>query len=394
MITHACVRYEDDHCQAIVPVSYVKDFKPKGLNDFDDRAKYSVRWTCGDGDSDDEDDQESYYKARILLLGVSKEDVAAKMARKRIRIKKVLHSESSEDEVPEKKQDAERQEKKQMKERQETSGKASLLRLLEKKRKKMDSANLEQNVEREAARQGQEELERHTKDKRHIKSLEKQLAQKEEELVQVRGLNMRLQDQLLKEMEDNGRPHQASHLMSTASSPRQTLVGLDESAVPKRRCLGELQPSKDAPLSVCRDDDSLMTAKEDMVDLGRGIFLASQAWEDVQGCAKTSIFVKELALALYGSQELMARSAKGRHSPRFPNQPKKRPISPNKLAVIQDCYKRRLREMGMPENLASEESKKKVTDLINEKIGDLRRRAKRAEEAAAAEAAMRDEDTG
>lgn len=69
MITHACVRYEDDHCQAIVPVSYVKDFKPKGLSDFDDRAKYSVRWTCGDGDSDDEDDQESYYKARILLLG-------------------------------------------------------------------------------------------------------------------------------------------------------------------------------------------------------------------------------------------------------------------------------------------------------------------------------------
>ncbi|XP_042149451.1 uncharacterized protein LOC121837724 [Ixodes scapularis] len=123
------------------------------------------------------------------------------------------------------------------------------------------------------------------------------------------------------------------------------------------------------------------------VDLGRGVFIKSSAWREVSKAVKSSLFLKELAAALYGQKELMERSAKGKHSPRFPNEPRKKPISPVKLMVMQDCYKKRLQDMGMPENLAAEASGKDVTGLINEKIGDLRKQAKRAEAAAAAAAA-------
>lgn len=59
MTTHAYVRYIEDNEQAVVAIKNIKDFRPRGPEDFNDKAKYNVKWG-----SDDE-----YYKARILLLG-------------------------------------------------------------------------------------------------------------------------------------------------------------------------------------------------------------------------------------------------------------------------------------------------------------------------------------
>lgn len=59
MITHAYVRYIEDNEQAVVAIKNIKDFQPRGPEDFNDKAKYNIKWG-----SDDE-----YYKARILLLG-------------------------------------------------------------------------------------------------------------------------------------------------------------------------------------------------------------------------------------------------------------------------------------------------------------------------------------
>lgn len=59
MTTHAYVRYIEDNEQAVVAIQNIKDFRPRGPEDFNDKAKYNVKWG-----SDDE-----YYKARILLLG-------------------------------------------------------------------------------------------------------------------------------------------------------------------------------------------------------------------------------------------------------------------------------------------------------------------------------------
>ncbi|KAM7289937.1 hypothetical protein ISCGN_030065 [Ixodes scapularis] len=168
MITHACVRYKDDLSQAIVPVNHIKDFKPTGPSDFVYSANYYVRWTNGD----EESGEEEYYKARILLLGVSEEDVGVKMSKNRIRIKKIWASESSEDEVPERKQQSAKQEKKRMKERQDTAGRSGLLKLLEAKKKKMTSANTNLHVNEQPSRLDQAELEeRHARDRRSIRDL-------------------------------------------------------------------------------------------------------------------------------------------------------------------------------------------------------------------------------
>ncbi|KAL1444692.1 hypothetical protein MTO96_029660 [Rhipicephalus appendiculatus] len=58
MITHACVRYEDDRRCAVVKIGDVKGFKA------DDDFKttfYSVKWTDTDGET-------CYYHSRILLV--------------------------------------------------------------------------------------------------------------------------------------------------------------------------------------------------------------------------------------------------------------------------------------------------------------------------------------
>ncbi|KAG0436601.1 hypothetical protein HPB47_017864 [Ixodes persulcatus] len=331
MITHACVRYQDDLSVAIVLVEDIKDFKPSHSRDFVDGAKYSIKW-LGQGSSSDDDD---YYKARILLLGVSEADVKQKMDKRRMRIKKVFSSESSDNEAPEERSDGRKQEKKRMKEKQETSGRTNLAKLLEEKKKSMSRAHSLAHMKPSPQRESEE---RHSKDQEQIKKLQSQLEEKDKELAQLRSLNMKLQERFLKQDEDKETSQPSGHLgqCTIRSGPDH-----------KRKC-------PDAPQRIFEAaGDSLKERQpapnEDKVDLGQGIHLSRLVWEDVDRSGKDTIFVKELAVALYGPRELMERSAK-------------------------DCYRERLQKGGMPGYLAGKAAKKDVTTLINEKIADLRRK--------------------
>ncbi|XP_040071579.1 spindle pole body component 110 [Ixodes scapularis] len=367
MITHACVRYQDDLSVAIVLVENIKDFKPSHSRDFVDGAKYSVKW-LGQGSFSDDDE---YYKARILLLGVSEADVKQKMDRRRMRIKKVLSSESSDNDAPEERNDGRKQEKKRMKEKQETSGRTNLAKLLEEKKKSMSKAHSLANMKPSPQRESEE---RHSKDQEQIKKLQSQLEEKDKELAQLRSLNMKLQERLLKQDEDKETSQPASHLgQCTIKS------GPDH----KKKCVESPQRFSEAAGDNLRERQP--APNENKVDLGQGIHLNRLVWEEVDRSGKDTIFVKELAVALYGPRELMERSAKGKHSPRYPGLPKKPAISPVKLAVIEDCYRERLQKGGMPGYLAGKAARKDVTTLINEKIADLRRKeAKRTEAAVTA----------
>lgn len=64
-VTHAFVRYLNDNVTKIVPVSDIKKFNPKTLQDLKKNKAYSVWWSYEDSDSDDG----NYYKAIIILLG-------------------------------------------------------------------------------------------------------------------------------------------------------------------------------------------------------------------------------------------------------------------------------------------------------------------------------------
>ncbi|CAN7978030.1 unnamed protein product [Ixodes persulcatus] len=171
MITHAYVRYVDDNTH--------KDFHPSGPSDFSDGTKYYVRWHGDGGDSE-------FYRARILLLGVSEEDVTVKLKNGRLRVRKVIESSdySEEDSLTTEKENVKEQ-KKHMKERQATSTKADLMRILELKKEQATAKKPE-------AKGDLEELQaKYDRAQRHIARLERELSQ-------VRQLNINLQEIVIK----------------------------------------------------------------------------------------------------------------------------------------------------------------------------------------------------
>ncbi|XP_048010657.1 BEN domain-containing protein 5-like isoform X4 [Megalobrama amblycephala] len=65
----AYVRYIDDNIRQIVPLDYIKDFCPQDVNDFEIKKKYHILWKKSP------EDQGQYYKAQILKLAESEEEL-------------------------------------------------------------------------------------------------------------------------------------------------------------------------------------------------------------------------------------------------------------------------------------------------------------------------------
>ncbi|KAH7984502.1 hypothetical protein HPB52_022140 [Rhipicephalus sanguineus] len=92
MITHAKVRYEDNRKLAVVDIRDIENFHPENAKDFKSKFFYSVKWTDPDGTSD-------FYRARILALGESEEDLEAEgRGRQRLRFERMAYSPDGEDE--------------------------------------------------------------------------------------------------------------------------------------------------------------------------------------------------------------------------------------------------------------------------------------------------------
>ncbi|CAM4672418.1 unnamed protein product [Leuciscus chuanchicus] len=65
----AYVRYIDDNIRQIVPLDNIKGFCPKDVKDFETKKKYSILWKKSP------EDQGQYYKAQILKLAESEEEL-------------------------------------------------------------------------------------------------------------------------------------------------------------------------------------------------------------------------------------------------------------------------------------------------------------------------------
>ncbi|KAH7963481.1 hypothetical protein HPB52_021248 [Rhipicephalus sanguineus] len=76
---------------------------------------------------------------------------------------------------------------------------------------------------------------------------------------------------------------------------------------------------------------------------------------------------------LYNTQVLMLA---GKRCPRFPDRPAKAPLTPWKVEVMRDCYRRRLQRQGIPETLMPA-ALKQLNHFVVEKLADLERLAKR-----------------
>ncbi|KAK5640347.1 hypothetical protein RI129_011158 [Pyrocoelia pectoralis] len=108
------------------------------------------------------------------------------------------------------------------------------------------------------------------------------------------------------------------------------------------------------------------------VHLGRGIWLPAHIFNCIYRKKKDTIFLKELATAVFGDDILMNSSICGMPSNRKKGEAVKPALDPTKLLAIQDILNQRLKERGV----SPEEQTKIVTrmdHIINEKIQDLRR---------------------
>ncbi|KAH6927237.1 hypothetical protein HPB50_001113 [Hyalomma asiaticum] len=84
----------------VVDSHSILDFHPRNTNDFDNRSVYSVFWV-----DEENHDNTRAYKAQVLLLAESREELETKKSSKLVQIPKIRMEESSGDEWESKKQE-------------------------------------------------------------------------------------------------------------------------------------------------------------------------------------------------------------------------------------------------------------------------------------------------
>lgn len=110
---------------------------------------------------------------------------------------------------------------------------------------------------------------------------------------------------------------------------------------------------------------------EGNVHLGREVWLPANIFDAIYRKKKDSIFVKELAMAVFGEEVLLNSSTLGQTGNR--TRTVARPsLPPTQLLAIQDILRFRLLERGEPLE-AVNKSLCGMDKIINEKIQDLRR---------------------
>ncbi|KAH8032899.1 hypothetical protein HPB51_025492 [Rhipicephalus microplus] len=368
MITHVRVRYEDDKKIGTVPIEDVKDFFPRHQQDFKSKSLYLVKWTDDSGDSD-------YYRARILALGES-EDFAETEARERTRIPKRVYSPASSDYENE----AESPIKEKTKNKTTSGAEARLLQLLKSKKENMKRQAKNQDGphskkhHKEAMDSGRlqgahetiDNLEEQVEKKSTIiRQLRKQNEEKDREMAQLRRLNMELQDKVISALEDMKGCRIMKRIMDGSQSSPSVSEDLQDTLTERA-----LRPGSSNP----QPNDS-----ETMVDIGRGLMVKKGAWEHVQSHHKDSLFVKDLLVTIWSKDNLKERSLHGKHCPRYPNRPRKAPLTPWKLDVMRDCYRARLEHQGVPAGVLPL-AVKQMNHFIVEKLSDIEKLAKRAKD--------------
>ncbi|XP_071855031.1 BEN domain-containing protein 5-like [Apostichopus japonicus] len=368
-ISYAYIRYLKDQEREIVNVNHIKNFHPEHELDFIPNKAYMVQWLAIDSDDETEidsnlQDPDSWYKAQILLLAASRKELEKKLEGTRVKVSKVFDTsveDSSEDESA---SSSLRQEmldsgkaRKEKKKEQQKAKSSSLKKLLSERlecRKRSAVFGDEPEMKRKCHGLEMKNQELMTRNK--------ELGAKMKE---VQDLNIRLQRALLEKLSC---PHCEK---KDVKDPRNS------KEVPTRHTTfppssPEIVPEEE-PCGMERSDrPSKYKTTGDKVHIGQNVWLPVKTWEMLQLQNKNSVFVKNLAVAIWGSDKLKDKSVDGKACNRFKGNAAKPPLSPVKLDTMKACYEDRLER----QNLSKEEfaiEQKKFKKFITEKIMDLNR---------------------
>ncbi|XP_051954350.1 BEN domain-containing protein 5-like isoform X2 [Xyrauchen texanus] len=367
----AYVKYIEDGCKEIVPISYIKDFD---LNVSDLTKTYWVRW------------QEKFFKGQILFLKESREEIEEELAKgKRVRVR--LLKETTPPRSRSEAEDAKATHTNQKKAAEEAKQNNLLTLLKERKiRRKQsplcptpskimrahtlsDSLSEEDDDDdddgggvvpeklfEEAKKKQQLYIKKinnmslqlqETKNK--LEEQEKLRTEIEAENKELRSLNMQLQQQLLKALKSSST---AKCSDPGAPSPKETLQ--------KSGCLNEVEPS--------------VSSEGDEIHLGGDVRVRREAWSRIQNSTRDSLFVKELAVAIWGTKTLAERSLTGKECPT--TKTSRQPLTPQKLQTLKVCFKEWLDKKNVEET-ESQARWIKAGRFITEKIMDINRLKKK-----------------
>ncbi|XP_073717018.1 uncharacterized protein [Misgurnus anguillicaudatus] len=394
----AYVKYIEDGCKEIVPISDIKDF------DSDLTKTYWVRW------------QDKYFKGQILFIKESREEIEEQLRNgKRVRVR--LLKDSTPPRSRSEKEEAKTINTNQKKAAEEAKRNNLLALLKERKMKRkqsplcptpsktMRAQTLSDSLSEEddddtgvvpekllkEARQKQLLYQKKINNitlqlqetKNKLEEEEKIRTEVEAENKELRSLNMQLQQQLLKTLKsssaakcsDPGPPNPKDTLQTPGlPKPKETLQtpGLPK---PKETLqnleLTNLKETLKIAESGCLDEEKPSASSTgDEIHLGENVRVRSEAWSRIQNSQRDSLFVKELAVAIWGTKTLGERSLTGKECPT--TKTTKQPLTPQKFQTLKVCFKEWLAKKNV-DDAEMQARLVKAGRFITEKIMDINR---------------------
>ncbi|XP_036435090.1 BEN domain-containing protein 5 isoform X1 [Colossoma macropomum] len=391
---YAFVRFfEDDMCYAL-PVSNVKDFRPRHKTDFDNQKVYLVVRSEENGTGQP-------GKAQILALADSIEEFENSIMQKKMKIPKMstrnaghaVENHFGEERMPL------RHKKVQSQEQQRANSSKSLAAVVARLERNAVSSSAEgEELERlgEEEEEGEEEGEAvvprvlyeelvhsYRQQEEEVRRLQQELERTRRQLLQ-QAKKLKEYSSLLtevKELRDFNRRLQDVLLMRLGSEPMhdngtQTIKAevVEPIAEPQEVCREEANTSSTHSPS----PRTVYTFNDGKVHLGGGIWVEEEKWHQLQRTQGDSKFTKNLAVMIWGTETLKNRSVTGVATKKKKDALPKPPLSPSKLKIVREClYDRVSQETADSAEITQRLSK--VNKYICEKIMDINKSIKNEE---------------
>ncbi|XP_026115224.1 BEN domain-containing protein 5-like [Carassius auratus] len=120
---------------------------------------------------------------------------------------------------------------------------------------------------------------------------------------------------------------------------------------------------------------SLYEIKDGTIHIGENIWIREEVWRKMTSTTKDSLFVKEMAVALWGTATLQRRSVSGKECPTNRHS-QKPPLTPSKLHVLRVSFSDWLKQKE-PERGEREKRGKQVWHYISQKLQDIIKKRKK-----------------
>ncbi|KAG2463988.1 BEN domain-containing protein 5 [Polypterus senegalus] len=391
----AFVRFlEDDVCYAL-PVSSVKDFRPRHKTDFDNQKVYVVHRTEEHGTGQP-------GKAQILALSENIQEFENSILQKKMKIPKMSSNDMDNSPQNHFEEDAMplRHKKAQEHGRSSANSSKSLAAVVARLERNAVNSYAEGEEDYEDSlvedcggtdeavvprvlyeelvrsyRQQEEEMQRLQQElERTRRQLVQQAKKLKEygslmtEVKELRDFNRRLQDVLLMRL--------GSEPMLDNGTQTIKIEQVEPVIEPQEICREEANASSSSSHSP--SPRTVYTFNDGKVHLGGGIWVDEEKWHQLQRTQGDSKFTKNLAVMIWGTETLKNRSVTGVATKKKKDALPKPPLSPSKLKIVRECLFDRISQ-ETADSAEITQRLSKVNKYICEKIMDINKSIKNEE---------------